>query len=81
MDELYLRRTARGRGLGVRILDMLSGRCCDLGLRVLHLEVHRDNVRARRWYSSFGFRLRAQNHLMTRELKPSRDTESPYMAP
>jgi len=65
VDEFFLIEAVRGRGLGRRILETLPEVCRAHGIRALHLEVARDNVRARNLYASLGFEPREKYHLMT----------------
>lgn len=55
VDELYLEPAYRGRGLGKVALAELERECRSLGVRALHLEVERDNTRARKLYATLGF--------------------------
>lgn len=49
-------RTARGRGLSRRLLNLHLGRLAGLGIRTVFLEVDEDNTPARRLYQRAGFR-------------------------
>jgi Sortase and related acyltransferases len=67
VDELYLRPSVRGQGIGKRTLQHAETVCRSLGVQVLHLEVKRANVKAQEIYKKFGF----QDHdryLMTKWL-------------
>ena len=55
VDEIYVRESHRRRGIGRRAIAFLEGRCAELGVRALHLEVERANVAAQRLYSELGF--------------------------
>jgi GNAT superfamily N-acetyltransferase len=55
LDELYLRHAYRGRGIGRAALDVVENACRAIGVRALHLEVDRGNVRARELYRRAGF--------------------------
>jgi diamine N-acetyltransferase len=55
IDEFYLREEYRGQGLGTRALRWVEDACRSLGVRVLHLEVSRENVTAQRVYRKVGF--------------------------
>jgi L-amino acid N-acyltransferase YncA len=68
VDELYLRRTHRGRGLGMEALAVLEADCRQQGVRALHLEVDGANAAARALYRRWGFIERAR-HLMTKWLR------------
>ena len=68
VDELYLAPSHRGQGLGRRAVDFLLARCRDFDVRALHLEVERDNRRARALYRTAGF-VDHRQVLMTRWLR------------
>jgi len=55
VDELYVREAFRGRGVGRAALSMLEEVCREEGVRALHLEVDRTNVRAQRLYRGAGY--------------------------
>jgi ribosomal protein S18 acetylase RimI-like enzyme len=55
LDELFLVPVFRGRGLGEHALDVLEATCRRLGIRALHLEVNRSNLRAQALYRRRGF--------------------------
>lgn len=55
LDELYLRPSARGRGLGRRALDTLVRRAAARGWGTLRLEVNHHNAAAKRMYLAAGF--------------------------
>lgn len=56
LDDLYLAPAARGRGLGTALMDTVEREARALGVRALHLEVGRDNARAKGLYAARGFR-------------------------
>ncbi|THH38429.1 GNAT family N-acetyltransferase [Aliishimia ponticola] len=66
IDEFYLRRAVRGRGIATEVLNALPKALSGAGLKALHLEVSHGNERAQRLYSRAGFRARPDYHLMTR---------------
>ena len=68
VDEIYIRPAVRGRGIGSEVLLALPKALAGAGLRALHLEVARDNERARRLYAKLHFTPREQYMLMTRVL-------------
>jgi ribosomal protein S18 acetylase RimI-like enzyme len=70
VDELYVRPAYRGRGLGRRALSVVEAACRELGVRALHLEVHRTNPRARALYEAVGFQDRG-HFLLTKRLGPT----------
>ncbi|HET7292465.1 MAG TPA: GNAT family N-acetyltransferase [Vicinamibacteria bacterium] len=56
VDEVFVERSARGRGLGRALVDHAIRRCRALGVRALHLEVERSKERTQALYRSLGFR-------------------------
>jgi ribosomal protein S18 acetylase RimI-like enzyme len=67
VDELFIKEEFRGRGLGKAALVRAEEVCRERGIRALHLEVERSNVRAQTLYRKSGF----QDHdryLLTRWL-------------
>ena len=65
IDEIYVRESYRGRGIGQRALQYVEDACRSLGVRALHLEVGRDNANAQTVYRKFGFEDHDQ-YLMTK---------------
>lgn len=55
VDELFVASSHRRRGLGTRALEVVEEACRNLGVRALHLEVERENDRARELYRTRGF--------------------------
>lgn len=55
VDDLYVRPEARGRGLGLALLDAVRTTCAERGVRALHVEVGPDNATARRLYARAGY--------------------------
>ena len=68
VDEIYIRPGVRGRGIGSEMLLKLPKALAEVGLCALHLEVSRDNTRARALYEKLHFKARDQYMLMTREM-------------
>lgn len=68
VDEIYIRPGVRGRGIGTELLLAIPKALAGAGLKALHLEVHRDNERARKLYEKLHFQDRSQYLLMTRHL-------------
>lgn len=56
VDELFLRETSRGRGIGRRALAFAEEHCRDAGVRAMHLEVERANINAQGLYRRAGFK-------------------------
>lgn len=65
IDEFFVASNYRGQGIGKQAIEFAAQRCRDLGVRALHLEVSRDNLRAQYLYRKSGFRDRGY-YLMTR---------------
>jgi diamine N-acetyltransferase len=65
VDELYIRASHRGRGIGKHALSFLSDVCRELDIRALHLEVERANAVAQGLYRKAGF-ADHDRYLMTR---------------
>src|SRR5262245_25791926 len=55
IDEVYIRASHRGRGIGQRALTFAEDVCRALGVRALHLEVERANTNAHKLYRKVGF--------------------------
>jgi len=69
VDEFYLAPAWRGRGVGFAAIRLAEAACRRLGVRALHLEVERRNLRARRFYHRAGF-ADHDRYLLTRFLAP-----------
>lgn len=67
VDEIYLRPTIRGRGIGSEVLSELPKALAAAGLKALHLEVRRDAEATQRFYQRLHFKARPDYFLMTRE--------------
>ncbi|HEV2802008.1 MAG TPA: GNAT family N-acetyltransferase [Pyrinomonadaceae bacterium] len=67
VDELYLRASFRGQGIGQASIDFAVEVCRAEGIAALHLEVERDNQRAQALYRRAGFRDH-DRYLMTKWL-------------
>jgi len=65
VDELYTIPEMRGRGLGTRALRIAEEHCHREGISALHLEVERENPRARALYERSGYKAH-DRYLMTR---------------
>ena len=68
IDELYVERELRRRGIAKAALGLLLIEARDLGIRALHLEVDMTNERAVHLYASAGFVARDRYHFMTRTI-------------
>jgi len=71
VDELYVAPSARKKGLGTAALDTAEQACRAAGIRALHLEVERINLRAKSLYDRRGF-YEHSRHLMTKLLDADR---------
>jgi len=67
VDEVYMIPEMRGRGLGAQALRIAEEHCSSHGIGALHLEVERENPRARALYERSGYKAH-DRHLMTRWL-------------
>jgi ribosomal protein S18 acetylase RimI-like enzyme len=71
VDELYLAASHRGGGIGRTAIALAEDACRAAGVRALHLEVERENVRGRALYARTGF-ADTDRLLLTRRLTPTR---------
>jgi ribosomal protein S18 acetylase RimI-like enzyme len=67
LDELFVRPSARGRGVGSIALRLLQHACRQMGAHSVALEVSLDNTRAEALYRREGFTSNGRQ-LMTRRL-------------
>ena len=67
IDEVYIRASHRGRGIGQNALAFAKDVCCSLGVRALHLEVERANTKAHGLYREAGF-VDHDRYLMTKRI-------------
>ncbi|GAA4217258.1 GNAT superfamily N-acetyltransferase [Sagittula marina] len=68
VDELYIRSAVRGRGMGHDAIDGIAKALKDAGVRALHLEVDRDDERAKEFYARARFKPRDRYIFMSRVL-------------
>lgn len=68
VDELYIRPSVRGRGIGTEVMINLPKELSKNGLRAIHLEVSRVAIRTQEAYKRAGFKPRSDYMLMTRRL-------------
>jgi len=68
VDEIYVRRAVRGRGIASEVLVTLPQALAQGGVRAMHLEVDRDNTVAQRLYARAGFKPRERYFLMSKYL-------------
>lgn len=62
VDEIYLKESERGKGLGKRLLEHAIRAAEAEGVRALHLEVDKKNRRAQLLYSQLGFEAGEHGH-------------------
>lgn len=65
IDELYIKPSFRGKGVGKTVLQQLKSQMENLGLASLRLEVEQYNKHAIGLYESEGFEVHQTRHLMT----------------
>ncbi|MGE0821102.1 MAG: N-acetyltransferase family protein [Candidatus Binatia bacterium] len=67
VDEVYLRESHRGKGIGKMALALAEEACHTLHVQALHLEVERENANAYALYRRVGF-TEHDRYLMTKIL-------------
>jgi diamine N-acetyltransferase len=70
IDELYVAKEFRGRGIGRRAMDFVEAVAREVGVNAIHLEVSRHNDPAIDLYRRTGF-MDHDRYLMTKWLHPS----------
>ncbi len=55
IDEVYVRSSHRGRGIGARAIEVAEAAALKLSVNAMHLEFDRDNAPALGLYRNFGF--------------------------
>lgn len=73
VDDLFIRRAFRGKGLGRSALDEVRSAALSLGVRALHLEVGRDNSAAQALYRRTGFEDSGRQLLTLRLADPTHE--------
>jgi len=68
IDEIYVRPNVRGRGIATEVLAAIARVLRGAGVKVIHLEVARDDAAAIRLYQRSGFALRDRYALMSQSL-------------
>ena len=56
IDELYIRESYRGQGVGMSVIQFIESVSPSLGIQALHLEVERKNTAAQNLYRKVGFK-------------------------
>jgi ribosomal protein S18 acetylase RimI-like enzyme len=69
IDEIYIRRAVRGRGMGRDALDGIAKALKEAQVHALHLEVDRDDTKAQEFYARAHFEPRAKFMPMSRVLR------------
>jgi ribosomal protein S18 acetylase RimI-like enzyme len=69
LTELFLTKTARGRGLGREVMRQIETRAKEHGAQALHLMVRHDNTAALRLYLGTGFE-EPPRKLLSKSLRP-----------
>ncbi len=68
VDEFFIEAPNRGKGIGGIALSEVISHLSSLGIKAVHLEVGRDNQRARHLYADQGFVARERFTLMSLRL-------------
>lgn len=56
LNNIVVKKTCRGRGIGGELLDSIIELCADLNMKTLTLEVDSSNIPAINLYKKFGFK-------------------------
>ncbi|ELR73072.1 hypothetical protein C900_00152 [Fulvivirga imtechensis AK7] len=67
IDELYLKKGFRSKGIGGATIDFVANEAEKLGVKAVHLEVERHNEKGNRLYTRKGF-TEHNRILLTREI-------------
>ena len=57
LDELYLKETARGKGIGKITIDFIKEQATVLNVKLIYLEVENHNEKAQKLYLANGFEI------------------------
>ena len=68
VDEVYIRPSVRGRGIGTEVLHAIAVSLTGVGVRALHVRLDRTDAAAARFCARVGFAPRPDTVLMTDEL-------------
>ncbi len=71
IDEVYIRESYRGQGIGTHALHVAEEMCRSLEVRAVHLEVERENTNALALYRKVGF-IDHDRYLLTKRIAPRR---------
>ncbi|WP_323782312.1 GNAT family N-acetyltransferase [Thalassovita sp.] len=67
IDEIYVRPSVRGRGIGTEVLTALTKALVGAGLKALHVDLNRGDEKSRDFYARLRFREHSDHFLMTLE--------------
>ncbi len=65
VDEVYIRPSVRGRGIGTEVLHAIAVRLTGAGVKALHVQLDRTDQAAARFCARVGFAPRPETVLMT----------------
>lgn len=68
IDDLYIAPKFRDRGVGSQVVDLVLEAARDEGLNAVHLEVEKENMRAKKVYFRAGFK-DYERHLLSCRLR------------
>lgn len=68
LDELYLTKQARGKGIGSQTVSFVKDKSTELGLKLIYLEIENHNQNAQKLYIANGFELHNRK-LMAHKIK------------
>ncbi|MBP4140710.1 GNAT family N-acetyltransferase [Flavobacterium sp. P4023] len=68
LDELYLTKQARGKGIGSQTVSFVKDKSKELGLKLIYLEIENHNQNAQKLYIANGFELHNRK-LMAHKIK------------
>lgn len=68
LDELYLTKQARGKGIGGQTVSFVKDKSTELGLKLIYLEIENHNQNAQKLYIANGFELHNRK-LMAHKIK------------
>jgi diamine N-acetyltransferase len=55
LSKIYMKKSARGRGLGQKMLEFMDNLCRNRDIKKIWLTVNKNNIHSIRWYSRMGF--------------------------
>jgi ribosomal protein S18 acetylase RimI-like enzyme len=54
LEDLYVKESARGAGVGLRLMKRVAQEVAEQGVDELIFDIHQDNADAHRWYAQLG---------------------------